>query len=170
MPDPSGPELGAQVWPSLSVKEILHVGEVAVSSAAKARPVCTSVKPIGSESITTCVGPGRFAHVAVAPPPLAGLSLKLINSDSRSDWKLVTPFAELSDFQFTPIDGSPALRPIHSTVGPVVTVTGVITPGASKFSYPILLVVSMVAAGGGSGVRGTTVAEPWYWSPGTVVK
>src|SRR5437764_11348387 len=107
MPDPSGPEVGAQVWPSLSVKEILHVGEVAVSSPAKARPVWISVKPIGSESITTCVGPGRFAHVAVAPPPLAGLSLKLINNVSRSDWKLVTPFAELSDFQFTPIDGSP---------------------------------------------------------------
>src|SRR5258708_9752832 len=134
MPDPTGPGVATQPLgfvivadPSLSVYEILHVGEVALSSAANVRRVWRSVKPIGSESITCDVGAARLTHVATWP--FAGQeSLKVRNSVSRSDWKFVTPV-----FQLFPMDGSPAPRPMYSTVGPVVKLTGVSTPGASKF-------------------------------------
>src|SRR2546421_11807190 len=135
MPDPSGPELGIQVCPSLSENEILQVGDVAVSSAAKTRPVWRSVNPMGSESITCEVGAGRLLQVAFTPPVGQRLA-KLMNNVSRSDWKLVTPPIAVfeAEFQFTPIEGSPAPRPMNSIVGPVVVVTGVRMPGASKFS------------------------------------
>ena len=129
IPEPSGPAAGAQVCPSLSVKEILQEGEVALSSAAKARPVTKSVKPIGSESITTCVGPGRFAQVARAPAPLLG-PLKLTKSVSRSDRMSVTPFTDLRSSSNSRRWASSLSIPgcHHSTVGPVVSATGVITP------------------------------------------
>src|SRR5438067_3596511 len=109
MPDPSGPELGIQVCPSLSENEILHVGDVAVSSAAKQRPVWRSVNPIGSESITCEVGARRLLQVALTPP--AGQRLeKLMNNVSRSDWKLVTPPMAVFEalLQLTPMDSSSA--------------------------------------------------------------
>src|SRR2546428_12212322 len=113
---------------------------------------------MGSESITTDVGAGRLTQVAVGPP-VGQLLANVINNVSRSDWKFVTPVTSFGagEFQFTPIDGSPAPRPMYSTVGPVLTVTGVRTPGASKFSYPIFGPLS-VGAGGGrfGGVSGTT--------------
>src|SRR5256885_14430323 len=116
---------------------------------------------MGSESITTEVGAARLTQVAVGPP-VWQLLANVINNVSRSDWKFVTPLASFggADFQFTPIDGSPAPRPMYSTVGPVLTVTGVRTPGASKFSYPTFGPVSAGAGGGGLGVSGTTVAVP----------
>src|SRR5260370_32861147 len=103
--------------PSSSVNEVLQVsGERSVSSPAKTRPVCRSVKPIGSESISTEVGARRLTHVAFG---IVGEhdSFQEIKSVSRSDWKLVIPPTELDvEFQFTPIEGSPAPRPIYSTV------------------------------------------------------
>src|SRR5919106_1503356 len=148
MPDPSGPELGDQAAgdgcparrPSLSVNEILHVGVVRVSSPAKTRPVSRSVKPMGSESTNCDVGAGLLYHVALWP--FGGqLSSKLMKSVCRSDWKLVTPFGEFGDCQFTPVEGSPASCPMYSTVSSVgpwlLSVTSTKTPGASKFSKPI---------------------------------
>src|SRR5438552_7445418 len=124
MPEPSGPELGDQPAsdgcpnvsrPSVSVNETLHDGEVSVSSPANTRPVCRSVKPIGSESMNCDVGAGLLYQVALWP--FAGqLSSNLIKSVWRSDWKLVTPAAEFSEFQLTPIEGSPASCAVYSTV------------------------------------------------------
>src|SRR2546426_8609902 len=114
---------------------------------------------MGSESITADVGAGRLTQVAVGPP-VGQLLANVINNVSRSDWKFVTPLAEAREFQFTPMEGSPAPRPMYSTVGPVLTVTGVRTPGASKFSYPTFGPVSAGAGVGGDGVNGTTVAVP----------
>src|SRR2546430_6523300 len=124
MPDPSGPELGDHPSglgcpnpssPSVSVNETLHDGEVSVSSPANTRPVCRSVKPIGSESTNCDVGAALLYHVAVWP--FAGqLSSNLMNSVWRSDWKLVTPAAEFGEFQLTPMDGSPASCAMYSTV------------------------------------------------------
>src|SRR6266513_4902200 len=135
MPEPNGPEEATQVCPSSSENETLQVGDVAVSSAAKTRPVWRSVNPIGSESITCEVGAGRLLQVGLTPP-LGQMLEKLMNRVSRSDWKFVTPPMAVfeAEFQFTPTEGSPAPRPINSTVGPVVVVTGVRIPGASKFS------------------------------------
>src|ERR1700719_466270 len=167
MPEPSGPDDGTQVCPSLSEKETLQVGDVADSSAAKTRPVWRSVNPIGSESITCEVGAARLLQVALTPP-LGQRLEKLMNKVSRSDWKFVTPPIAVLDaeFQFTSTEGSPAPRPMNSTVAPVVVVTGVRIPGASKFSYPTLGPLSEAAAGGAGGVSETTVAVPWYWSGG----
>src|SRR5439155_16097791 len=116
MPDPKGPELGDHPAsdgcpkasrPSVSVNEILHEGDVKVSSPANTRPVSRSVKPMGSESTNCDVGAGLLYHVAVWP--FAGqLSSNLMKSVWRSDWKLVTPAAEFGEFQLTPIEGSPA--------------------------------------------------------------
>src|SRR6266849_826489 len=123
------PWLGIHVRPSSSEYEVLQVsGDSSVSSAANVRPVCGSVNPIGSESTACEVGAARLTQVAVCVE-----SLKVTNNVCRSDWKLVTPV-----FQLLPIDGSPAPRPMYSTectCPPAdVVVTGVITPGASKFS------------------------------------
>src|SRR5438270_12734380 len=57
MPDPSPkPAVGTQVWPSSSVYDVLHVGEVKVSCAEKVLPVTRSVNPIGSWSAASAVG------------------------------------------------------------------------------------------------------------------
>ena len=145
MPDPSGPELGDQPAsvgcpnasrPSVSVNEILQVGEVSVSSPANTRPVWRSVKPMGSESTNCDVGAELLYQVALWP--FAGqLSLNVMKSVWRSDWKLVTPVAEFGEFQLTPTDGSPASCPMYSTVcapGPwLLEATCTKVPGASKF-------------------------------------
>src|SRR5205807_4300613 len=129
-PDPMPlPCDGIHVWPSSSEYDVLQVsGDSSVSSPANVRPVCGSVKPIGSESTAWDVGAARLTQVE-----LCAASLKVTNNVCRSDWKLVTP-----DFQLLPIEGSPAPRPIYSTectCPPAeVVVTGVSTPGASKFS------------------------------------
>src|SRR6266550_4487451 len=103
------PCVGIQVSPSSSVYEVLHVGDSSVSSPANVRPVCGSVKPIGSESTARDVIAGRLIHVEACP--LDGqASLKVTNSVCRSDWKAVTPV-----FQLFPIEGSPELRPMYST-------------------------------------------------------
>jgi len=142
MPEPiPNPAVGTQVIPSSSVYEVLHVGEVKVSCAAKVRPVTRSTKPMGSWSTPCEVGAGRFTHVAFG---LVGLqvSLNVTKSVCRSDWKAVTPFTLLGagEFQFTPIEGSPASCAMYSTVlmgCPWLLVTTVVkTPGPSKFSNP----------------------------------
>ena len=82
------------------------------------------------------VGARRFIHVAFGMVGEQDSSHDT-NSVSRSDWKLVIPPTELDvEFQFTPIEGSPAPRPMYSTVNTpeLVAVPGVRIPGASKFS------------------------------------
>src|SRR5205085_6818753 len=102
------PLVGTHVLPSSSEKDVLQVGESSVSSPAKTRPVWRSVKPIGSESMNCEVGAGRLTQLAVVP---LAPSLNVTKRVSRSDWKLTTPV-----FQFAPIEGSPAPRPMYSTV------------------------------------------------------
>src|ERR1700693_365664 len=105
------PWLGVHIAPSLSVKEVLQVGESNVSSAANTRPVCRSVNPIGSESMNSEVGARRSTQVALGVVGEQDSSHET-NKVSRSDWKLVIPPTELEvESQFTPIDGSPAPRP-----------------------------------------------------------
>src|SRR2546422_4232427 len=95
---------GIHVWPSSSEYDVLQVsGDSKVSSPANVRPVCGSVKPIGSESTACDVGAARLSQDAACP-------VNVTNSVCRSDWKLVTPV-----FQLLPIDGSPAPRPMYST-------------------------------------------------------
>src|SRR5207244_3084543 len=97
------------VRPSSSVKEVLQDGESKVSSPANVRPVCGSVKPIGSE-LTACeVGACRFTQVEDCPFE-GQLSSKVTNRVCKSDWYAVTPV-----FQLLPIEGSPAPRPRYST-------------------------------------------------------
>ena len=95
---------------------------------------------MGSLSIPTDVGAARFTQVAEIP--FAGqLSLNVTNKASRPDLNMATPVAQL-----LPMEGSPALRPMYSTectcCPASVVVTGVSTPGAAKFSYPIFGPVS----------------------------
>ena len=45
----------------------MHDGEVRVSSPAKTRPVCRSVKPMGSESMNCDVGAGLLYQLALWP-------------------------------------------------------------------------------------------------------
>src|SRR5436190_6177399 len=149
MPEPSGPELGDQpasdgcpnvFRPSVSVNETLHEGDVKVSSPANTRPVCRSVKPIGSESTNCDVGAALLYQVAVWPFD-GQESLNLINSVWRSDWKFVTPV-----FQSFPMEGSPASCPMYSTVcavGPwLLEATCTNVPGALKVWNPIFGPVS----------------------------
>jgi hypothetical protein len=99
----------------VSVNEILQLGDVRVSSPAKTRPVIGSVKPIGSESTNCDVGAGLLYQVAFGPG-VEQRSVNLMKSVCRSDWKFVTPVAELGDCQLTPVEGSPASWPRYSTV------------------------------------------------------
>src|SRR5437016_10151252 len=106
---------------------------------------------MGWLSSPTDVGAARLTQVADAP--FAGqLSLKVTNKLSRPDLKNATPVAQL-----LPMEGSPVLRPIHSTeltCWPAsVVVTGTSTPGAAKFSYPIAGPGSSVAGAGASPVN-----------------
>src|SRR5438552_1321126 len=106
--------------------------------------------------MSTDVGARRLAQVVFGLMQ-GHVSSNLTNKVSKSDWKFATPV-----FQSLPTEGSPAPRPMYSTVSPpeLVDVTWVRTPGASKFSYPILGPVSSVAAGGGTGISGTALAVP----------
>src|ERR1041385_553375 len=144
------PCVGVQCRPSSSVYEVLQLGESKVSSPANVRPVCRSVKPMGSEFTACEVGACRLTHVE--DWPLVGqLSSKLTNKVCKSVWKAVTPV-----FQLLPMDGSPALRPWYSTEFGCwpAEVTSVVsrTPGAVKFSKPTFGPLSCGAAGMTRGV------------------
>src|SRR6266404_1120472 len=105
---------------------------------------------MGSESIATEVGAARLTQVEERP--LSGqVSSNAMNKVCRPDWKFAMPVIQL-----LPTEGSPALRPRYSTeltCWPAsVVLTGVKTPGAMKFSYPIFAPVSLGAMGIGVGV------------------
>src|SRR5260370_36848225 len=101
------------------------------------------------------VGARRFTQVALGLLRLQ-LSSKVTNSVWRSDWKLTTPVT-----QFAPTEGSPAPRPRYSTVvkPELRAVPGTSTPGASKFSNPILDQVSWGAGGIGGAGEGRVMAK-----------
>src|SRR3954451_15724401 len=111
---PCGPGLPSGSLPSVSVKEILQVGESKVSWPAKTRPVIESTKPIGSE-FTNCEV-GAWLEYQLTLEPSGQLSLNFAKTVCRSDWNAVMPFTgSCGDCQLMPIEGSPASRPRYST-------------------------------------------------------